>query len=345
MEPHLFKPHNRLALYMEGQVEGNVGKMGIGLLRYSENEIACLIDSNTAGQDTADVTGVPRSCPIVATIEEARALGADVFVLGIAPPGGLIPPDWYGVIDEAWERGMSLVNGLHDRLGPRYASQPRDGQWVWDIRVEPSGIGVGNARAADLPNKRVLMIGTDMAVGKMTAGLEIHKAAKARGIRSEFIATGQIGISISGHGVPLDAVRVDYATGSVEHEVMRVADAELIIVEGQGSLIHPGSTANLPLLRGSCPTHLVLCARAGQTHLARVTNIAIPPLGDFIRLYEDLATACGTFPRPRTVGVCLNTSHLPGEEGARACTAIEKELGIPVCDPVRDGTDRLLDAL
>lgn len=334
-----------LAVYMEGQVQGNVGKMGLGVLRYSPNPIACVIDSVTAGRDACDVTGIPRTCPIVASIEEAVALGAKAFVLGIAPPGGSIPPDWYPVIDEAWHAGLSIVNGLHDLLAPRYAHPKRPGQFVWDIRIEPPGLGVGGGHAAELANTRVLMIGTDMAVGKMTAGLEIVRSARERGISTEFVATGQIGITITGRGVPLDAVRVDFASGSIEAEVLRAQDAQLVIVEGQGALIHPGSTANLPLLRGTCPTHLVLCARAGQTHLARVPHIAIPPLGDYIRLYEDLAEACGTFPRPVTVAVCLNTFHLGAAEGASATRALEDLVGLPVVDPVRDGCERVVDAL
>ena len=126
---------------------------------------------------------------------------------------------------------------------------------------------------------------------------------------------------------------------------MQAKDADLVIVEGQGALIHPGSTANLPLLRGACPTHLILCARAGQTHLARVPHIAIPPLGDYIRLYEDLAEACGTFPRPRTAAICLNTFHIDADEATRAARDIERDVGLPVVDPVRDGCGRILDAL
>ena len=341
----MLDPAAPLAIYMEGQVEGNVGKMGIGILRYSPNPVVCVIDSFTAGRDAAEVTGVPRLCPIVASVREATSLGAKVLVLGIAPPGGLIPPDWYPVIDAAWDAGLSLVNGLHDLLGPRYSGRAKPGQWVWDIRIEPAGLDVGGGLAAGLPNKRVLMIGTDMAVGKMTAGLELYRAARKRGVKAEFIATGQIGITITGRGVPLDAVRVDYASGAIEVEVLRVSDAELVIVEGQGALIHPGSSANLPLLRGACPTHLVLCARAGQSHLARLPNIAIPPLRYYIRMYEDLAEACGTFPRPHTAAVCLNTFGLPEQDALASADALEREVGLPVVDPVRHGTERILNAL
>lgn len=336
---------HRLAIYMEGEVNGPYGKMGLGVLRYSPNPIACVIDSKTEGLDAADATGVPRHCPIVKNIAEAKRHGAEVLVIGIAPSGGAMPQAWFDVMDEAWASGLSIVNGLHDRLARRYARDQREGQWVWDIRKEPPGLVVGSGKAASLPNRRVLMIGTDMAVGKMTAGLEIHKAALRKGIKAAFLATGQIGITITGRGVPIDAVRVDFASGATESEVMRFADSELIVVEGQGSLCHPGSTANLPLLRGACPTHLVLCARSGQTHLARLPDIKIPPLGDLCRLYEDLAAACGTFPRPRTAAVCLNTHGLGDSDAKLACRALEYELGLPVVDPLRHGADRVLTAL
>jgi len=341
----------KVAVYMEGAVLGIGGKMGIGVLRYSPNPIVCVVDSETAGRDIVDLTGVPRPAPIVSSIRDALDLGAEVLVLGIAPPGGLIPAPWLPVIDEAVAGGLSIVNGLHDLLSPRYPQVSADlsaQQFIWDIRIEPKGLKPGTGAAAGLSCQRVLLIGTDMNVGKMTAGLEIARVAKERGVRTEFVATGQIGITVTGAGVPLDAIRVDFASGSIEGEVLAAANrgAELIVVEGQGALIHPGSTANLPLLRGSCPTHLILCHRAGQTTLSSFPEIAIPPLDQYIALYESLASACGTFPRPKTVGVALNTFHVKHDEEAfTACESIERELGLPCVDPIRHGPDCLVDAL
>ena len=334
-----------LAIYMEGAVGELSGKMGYGVLRYSPNPIACIVDSVTAGQNLNALISTPRSCPIVASIDEAIALGARALVLGIAPPGGAIPAEWFPALDEAVARGMSLVNGLHQRLAPMYPDlQP--GQEIYDVRVEPPGLDIGMGRARHLSNKRVLMIGTDMAIGKMTAGLEIVRAAKKKGIKAEFVATGQIGIVVSGRGVPLDGIRLDFASGAIEREVMAVADAELVVIEGQGALIHPASSANLPLLRGSCPTHLILCHRAGQTTLKRLPEIPIPPLKDYIRLYEDVAEACGTFPRPKTAAVALNTAHLDCDDSARiACEVISDETGLPCIDPIRFGASALLDAI
>lgn len=334
----------KLALFMEGNLTTDPGKMGFGLLRYSPNPVTCVIDTVHAGKAVQDVIDTPRACPVVGSVAEAAALGAEVFVLGIAPPGGLVPPAWWPRIDEAVVAGMSVVNGLHDLVGPRYPSL-RDGQWIWDVRLEPEGLGVASGKAAALNNARLLMIGTDMAVGKMTAGLELWSAAKARGIRAGFVATGQIGIVLTGAGVPLDAVRVDYACGAIEREVLACADDDLVIVEGQGALCHPASTSTLPLLRGSCPTHLVLCHRAGQTHLRRIHDIAIPPLRPYIELYEDLASTCGTFGRPKTIGVALNTAHLDEPDAREAVERVGAETGLACTDPVRFGVDVLLDAV
>lgn len=341
----MLEPNEKLAIYMEGAVHSDTGKMGSGILRYSRNPIVCVIDQTCAGSTVKQEMRIDRDCPIVGTIDEAVKLGAEALVLGIAPPGGLIPPAWLPDLDRAWAAGLSLINGLHDLLGSRYPSPIRSRQKVWDIRIEPEGLVPGTGAASKLTNKRLLLIGTDMAVGKMTAGLQILDTARSRGISAEFVATGQIGITITGAGVPLDAVRVDYASGSIEREVMKVKDADLVIIEGQGSLIHPGSTANLPLIRGSCPTHMVVVARAGQTHLLRVPWVKIPPLKNIIDLYETLASACATFETPKTVGVALNTFHLSAEEAEAECRRLEDEVGLPVVDTVRNGADRLVDAL
>ncbi|MBI5707300.1 MAG: DUF1611 domain-containing protein [Armatimonadetes bacterium] len=340
----MIEKHHKLALYMEGAIGEMAAKMGSGCLRYSPNEIVAVIDSRFAGRDVADVSDSARSCPVVADVDAAAALGADVLVLGIAPPGGLIPKEWYPDLDRAVSLGLSLVNGLHDLLGPRYPALC-EGQFVWDIRVEPPGLDIAHGEARNLTNTRVLMIGTDMSCGKMTAGLEIWKTARERGMDARFVATGQIGIVVTGSGVPLDAIRVDFAGGAIEREVLKGKHADMVIVEGQGSLIHPASTANLPLLRGTMPTHLVLCHRAGAETLRRVPWVKIPPLRQLATLYEDLAEACGTFPRPKTAAICLNTGGLSEEEAREHIERTERETGLPATDPVRTGVQRVLEAV
>jgi uncharacterized NAD-dependent epimerase/dehydratase family protein len=334
-----------LAIYMEGASTKDLGKMGFGVLRYSPNPVACVIDSELAGHDIAEFGTSPRGAPIVATIEEAVQLGAEVLVLGTAPPGGLIPPDWYAALDQAVAKGLSLVNGLHDLLQPRYPNL-KPGQWIWDVRVEPPGLTTATGQAWGLKNKRVLMLGTDMAIGKMTAGLELYRGLLERGVKAEFVATGQIGITVTGAGIPLDAIRIDFAAGAVEREVMRYPDAEVVIIEGQGSYVHPASSSPLPLTRGSCASHIILCHRAAQLGLKRYPEVSIPPLNAFIKLCEDVGEVCGTYPRPKTIGIALNTAHMADEaEALKAVAATSEETGLPCTDPVRFGVGPLVEAL
>lgn len=343
----MIQPSDKLAIYMEGAVGKSHGKMGDGVLRYSRQSIVAVVDSETQGGSLRTHLSPNPEVPIVGSLVQAKAAGANVLILGIAPVGGQIPEEWRGMLREAVAMGFSLVNGLHDQIGPDFAGQLAEGQWIWDIRQEPEGLGKmpADGSAAHLPGKRVLFIGTDMAVGKMTAGLEIYAGAVKRGIKTAFIATGQIGITVTGRGIPLDAIRVDFACAAMQREMMNVAESELILVEGQGSLCHPGSSANLPLLRGSMPSHLILCCRAGQTHLQKMPSVKIPNLKEYAELYETLGSASGTFPKPKTVAVAVNTAHLNDAEAEAAVKMISFEVGLPAADPVRHGPDTFLEAL
>ena len=342
----MLKKHQPLVIHFDAQIDQVNGKMGHSVLRYSENPVACVIDRNHGGRRTRDLLNFGPDVPVVSNVAEALPYGPEVLLLGMAPGGGLLPEHMFDEMDQTIAGGLSIVNGLHHHLGPRYPNLD-PGQWIWDIRQEPPGLGIAAAAAAGLSNRRLLLVGTDMAIGKMTAGLEIWHAARQAGIAAEFVATGQIGIVITGHGIPLDAIRVDYACGAVEKEVLAVKDADLVIVEGQGSLAHPGSTSTLPLIRGACPTHLILCHRAGMTTLdtVRANSIRVPPLLDLIHLYEKLASACGSLPVAKTVAISVNTARLDETAAERALEEIRAETGMLVTDPIRYGAKALLDAV
>ena len=148
---------------------------------------------------------------------------------------------------------MSIINGLHDQISPVFSKHIiNDNQWIWDTRVPKFIPQIGSARSAELKNKRILMIGTDMAAGKMTVGLELYSYLIEKKINAGFVATGQVGITVTGKGIPLDAYKLDHACGAVETAVLEQKEKDIVIVEGQGSILHPGSTATLPLMRGTC---------------------------------------------------------------------------------------------
>jgi uncharacterized NAD-dependent epimerase/dehydratase family protein len=248
-------------------------------------------------------------------------------------------------MQESLRGGLNILNGLHTSLAsdPRLAPHVQEGHWIWDIRKEPSGLvsGMGLARLLDC--KRILFVGTDMSIGKMSAAIAFHRAAVAKGVRSKFMATGQTGMMLEGDGIPLDAIRVDFASGAVQQELIACSqDRDVVFIEGQGSLLNPASTATLPLLRGSQPTDLVLVHRAQMHHLRDFKWVRIPPLKDVVAMYESIACAGGALAPVRVRCIAINSHGLSDAEAGYEIQRIQDETGLPTQDVVRWGADKLL---
>ncbi|MEL6928598.1 MAG: DUF1611 domain-containing protein [Cyanobacteria bacterium J06600_6] len=337
--------NSRVAILLQGGVKGSHGKTGLAFLRYSQTDIVAVIDSETAGESLASLTQIEHSAPIVQDIASALVYQPDILLIGIAPSGGQLPTELRAEIAIAIEAGLSIVNGLHTPLQPLFPYlQPK--QEIWDLRQEPAGLTIGRGKAQSLTAARILTVGTDMAVGKMSASLELYRAALKQGIKAQFIGTGQAGIAIAGRGIPLDAVRVDFAAGAVEQAVLDLSKKQdLVIIEGQGSLLHPGSTATLPLIRGSQPTGLVLVHRAGAKHIRDLEDFLIPPLAEVIQLYETVANA-GKMPGAVKVkAIALNTFGLEHSAAEEVIQSTAEATGLPCNDLVRFGGDTLLSAI
>ena len=346
----MLDPKSNVAVYMEGHIDSDYGKMGMGVVRYLKNPIVGIVDSKFAGKNINEINefnDIKKDIKVYKNLKQVVELGTKVLILGIAPSGGKIPNEWNSIIEEAIDSGLSIVNGLHDLLSPKWDERIKDkkSQWIWDVRVPQFIPEIATGKVAKINNKRVLFIGTDMAVGKMTAGLELYKDLIKRDVNVGFVATGQIGITITGKGIPLDAYKVDHACGAVEQSVLEEKEKEIVIIEGQGSILHPGSSATLPLMRGSCPTHLVLCMRADKSTLRSPENIIIPDLNAFISLNESLTSVFGTYPRAKVIGICANTSMLNKEEAESFIKKLNNITGIMVLDPVRHGVKDLTEKL
>ena len=358
----MLRPEHRVVLLQHGGLADLSGKTGLTLLRYRRGPMVAVVDPDQAGRSLRELTGIDRDVPVVTSLAEALAYGPEVAVIGLAPSGGRLPEPVRADVAAALRAGLSVASGLHSRIGedPELAPLCRDPTWIWDLRREPEGLVVAAARAAALPCRRLLAVGSDMAVGKMSTCLELQTEAHRRGLDARFVGTGQAGILISGGGVALDAVRVDYAAGAVEAAVLEAAAGERaglgsaqaqswIMVEGQGSLAHPGSTATLPLIRGSQPTDLLLVHRAGQQHIKGLPDLPVPPLQDLIAAVEALAALArptsDPMPPPRVRAIALNTARLDEHAAALAISETGAATGLPCCDPVRQGPGHLWDAL
>lgn len=341
----MLKPDDRIVILMHQGLNGAKGKTGISLLRYSQNPIVAVIDEAAAGESVLALTGIARDVPVVSSLKAALALDPTVLAIGLAPSGGMLPEPWYAEVKQAVKAGLSVMNGLHTQMNqdPEIAAALRPGQWVWDIRREPDDLVIGGGRARLLTCDRVLTVGSDMAVGKMSTSLELNRASQIRGLRSKLIATGQTALMLGADGVALDAIRVDYAAGAIEQCVTRYGpDHDILFVEGQGSLLNPASTATLPLLRGTQPTHLILVHKANLTRIQHFPDFEIPPLSEIISLYESVSAAGGTFPSARVVGIALNTFGLHEKEALETISAVSKRTGRTCTDVVRFGAEPIL---
>jgi len=279
------------------------------------------------------------------TASEARAAGARTLVIGIAPVGGALPDHWIPDLLAALQAGLDLASGLHQKLAdlPVIAASARShGRQLHDVRHcnRSFPVGTGQKRSG----KRLLTVGTDCALGKKYTALAIARELRARGVNADFRATGQTGILIAGGGVAIDATVADFTAGAAETlSPANVAD-HWDIIEGQGSLFHPGyAGVTLALVHGSQPDALVLCHDPTRRGIGGYPGFAIPPLDEALDTY--LRAARLTNPRARFVGIALNTSKLSATDSATKLATTAESLGLPCVDPIRTGVAAIVDAL
>jgi uncharacterized NAD-dependent epimerase/dehydratase family protein len=354
----------KVAILAEGQFARTTAKTAIGVLRYAPFEVVAVIDSTRAGiaKDAAECVGVGVGVPIVPSVDDAIARGATVVLIGTAAAGGRIPDGYRTAIARALDRGVEVWNGLHERVladPALHAAAKRGGGTVRELREPPPDLPVAGHRRPREGARVVLTVGSDAAVGKMTASLEIAAALRRVGERAEFVATGQTGIAIAGRGIAVDAVVADFVAGAAELLVCDAAErADWVIVEGQGSLTHPGfSAVTLGLLHGSAPNLMVLCHEwMRQSVKGYDDRLPLRSLPEYVRIYEDAAAwrRPPGYPPARVVAVAVNTGSLnvpagnADEVAAKIVASIAYETGLPAADPIREGpagADRLARAL
>jgi uncharacterized NAD-dependent epimerase/dehydratase family protein len=332
-------PVRRYAILAEGWFANRHAKTAHGLIRYGKDEIVAVIDSTLAGKWVLDVMPeLERDAPIAGSLYETLELSPTSILVGLAPAGGRLPEEWMDALRAAADAGLEIVSGLHQRLAPELP-----GARVWDVREPPKDIPLFSGEGYRVEPKIVLTVGTDTAIGKMTATLEIERVAKEAGIRSEFVATGQTGIVIAGWGICVDAVISDFIAGASEQLVLEAArrGPDLILVEGQGSLGHPAySGVTLGLLHGSCPDCLVLCVAPPDEEV--FAGVPRPAVSRAARLYEEVAALVKPAP---VVAVSVNTGGLDDAQAAAFVAAVAEETGLPAADPLRGSAAPILEAV
>src|SRR3954454_15304767 len=332
----------RYLILAEGRSGGpHYGKTARGVIHYGRDPTVAILDSERAGQRYGDI-------PIVSTVEEALPFEPTTALVGVATAGGRFPPAWRDLLRECVAAGLDLENGLHQHLvdDPELVALARDhGVELRDLRLPPPDLNVPTGANLELDATTILTVGSDCAIGKMTVCLELDREARSRGIASEFVPTGQTGIAIAGWGIAVDAVVSDFIAGAAERLVVEGAErgGELLLVEGQGSLIHPAySGVTLGLMHGSAPHAYVLCHKAGAVEVEGYPGYPLPSLPELVDLHERIALPL----RPARVAcVALNTAELDEPAARAAIELAAEETGLLADDPVRFGAGPLLKAV
>lgn len=343
-------PKHRFLIIADGDFAPMTSKTANSVIRYLPDRVVAVVDRVTAGKTVQEVLGFGGDIPVVGSMREGLARDPSAVLIGIAPAGGRLPEEWRGWLAEALDAGCDLWSGLHTFLSddPLLAARAREkGRTILDVRKPPPNLPVAMGLAREVDALVVLTVGTDCNVGKMTAQLQLVGGLKARGLDTRFVATGQTGIFIEGWGTAVDAVVADFIAGAAEELVLQAAPgADIILVEGQGSINHPGySGVTLGLLHGSCPDALILCHQASREYIGEYRGkpwLRIPPLPDYVKLYESAGSAVHP---TRVIGISMNTYDLDEPAARAACEAATRDTGLPCTDPVRFDPAPLLDAI
>lgn len=346
MNNNLQPKSHQIAVLAEGSFGMLESKTAAVLVRYLPDNIVTVIDDRNAGKDVSDIIGVGKGIPVVRNLSEAMQYNPTMLAIGIAPPGGELPPAWRSTIYEAIQSGLHIMSGLHHFLSEDAELVDLAGRSsvvLWDARKPPDNLPVATCKAADVDATVILTVGSDCRVGKMLSGIEITHAARKKGLNAEFCPTGQNGMMVWGWGIAIDAVISDFTAGAAEEIVLEGAkNHDVLIVEGQGSLVHPGySGVTLSLLHGSMPDAMIFCHQPSRKQVARYT-VPLPPLSDMIKQYEMLTEPI----KPaKVIGVALNCFDLSEQESYEAIDAVEVEIGLPTTDVVKFGSEKLVDAI
>ena len=336
----------RLLILAEGfSGDPHYGTTGRGVLAYGRRPVVAILDSTRAGET---MPGPHGDVPIVATVDDALGFDPTTALVGVATQGGRFPPAWRELLRSVISKRLHVENGLHQFLGDDeelVELARRHDVELRDLRRPPADLDVPSGANLTHPAQVVLTVGSECAIGKMTVSLELDRAARARGLASQFVPTGQTGIAIAGWGIGVDAVIADFIAGAAERLVVegQKRGGELLWVEGQGSLVHPAySGVTLGLVHGSAPHAFVLCHLAGQTEVEGYPGQPIPPLPELVEVHERISLPAR---KAKVAALALNTRLLDEDAARAAIAAAESELGLLADDPVRFGPNRILDAV
>ena len=342
-------------VYCEGAYNTPYGKTAHGLVRFTNRyRVLSVIDSRYKDQDAGHVLdGIVGGIPLVESLEKAidhareRGLRATHFVVGLAPDGGRLAEEARREVARALESGLNIDCGLHDFLSddPRLGELARKkGLTIRDIRrpQDRNSLHFFSGKIEEVTAFKIAVLGTDSAVGKRTTAWKITQGFNQRKITAEMIGTGQTAwMQGARYCLIMDSLINDFVSGEIEHAVWsawKEVTPEVIILEGQGSMMNPAYPGGFEIIAAGRPDAIVLQHAPARKDYDGFPGYPIQPLAKQIEVIQLLSG------KP-VVAVSINHENLVRDEVPMVCDAIEMAVGVPVFDVLLDGPDKLVQTL
>ncbi len=341
-------------VYCDGAFNTPNGKTAHGLVRFTERyEVKGIIDHTYSGKDAGQVLdGTPNGIMVYATIDQALETAQDLgwileyFVIGLAPDGGKLPPKAREVVNKALTKGLNIDSGLHDFLSDDEEISllaKAQGRQIRDIRKTPprSSLHFFSGEIEKVDSLVIAVLGTDSAVGKRTTAWLLVHGLRNAGISAELVGTGQTAwMQGARYSFVLDSLINDFVAGEIEHGVVSAwkDGAEVIVIEGQGSLMNPAYPGGFEILAAGRPDCIVL-----QHAPARKEYDGFPgyPLHPIERQIEALDIIGG---KP-VVAITINHENLTEVGIKEAAIDLTSRTRLPAFDVLLNGSKPLVDLI
>ncbi len=341
-------------VYAEGAFNTPNGKTAHGLVRFTERyEVVGVLDSRYNGQDAGMVLDQkPYNIPVFSNLDDAlMKLGKDgqptSFVIGLAPDGGRLPDEARTEIKNALSKGLNVDSGLHDFLykNPDIVKLANENHCrIRDIRRTPDRdeLHFFTGKIEEVNCLKIAVLGTDSAIGKRTTAWMIVHGFRKAGLKAELAGTGQTAwMQGAKYSMIMDSCINDFVSGEIEHvvhEAWKNESPDLIVIEGQGSLMNPAYPGGFEILAAGRPDYVVL-----QHAPKRLEYDGFP--GYRLHSLPEQVNAIETISGKKVIAITVNHEDMKPEEIQSACQEITKQTGLPAYDVLANGPDELVHLL
>jgi uncharacterized NAD-dependent epimerase/dehydratase family protein len=343
---------NNAIVLTDGLLMTSDAKTAHGLIRGTERyNIIAVVDSQaTAGKDAGELLdGKNRDIPVFATMDAAldQLENIDYLIIGVATVGGRLPKNMLALIYDAVEKGISVVNGLHEYLNDKpdlVALAANTGAQLIDIRKPKSraDLHFWDGAIFNVTAPIVAVIGMDCAMGKRTTARMLKQACNAEGMKAEMIYTGQTGWLQGGkYGFIFDSTLNDFVSGELEHAIVscwKDTQPDILFLEGQSSLRNPSGPCGLELLISGNAKQVVLIFAPKRKYFDNEAHWGeIPSVASEIELIQKIGS--------KVIAVAINTENCTDQEAYAYQKEYTASLGMPVLLPIQEGVAPIIPIL